>query len=271
VTMRAHVLAFALWIVPLASSWADPSVICTTDPIIFGNASVFELRGGYMGWNAGQPTWQITWTVGTCSRIITRAETSTTLTEYNQYYGKLKVKCTIEYNNGSGGQKQTFSPEAEIDVPPPDGVRRVGGPASTRFGTRNPATFQIRCKGQDSFYMNVYLVQELITKPRNPTTNRPLNIPGGGWVPRSPLVPEATLFGYAGNGTFIDRVGYPDDPNVRPYGAGTGLLTCRQDFQIILLDPCGNPMKPIPLGGVTLTITKDSQDEQGGTYTTSYN
>lgn len=271
VTMRTLFLASTFFLLPLTTSWADPSVLCLSDPILFGNASRFELQGGYMGWSAGAPSWEVTWTVGNCTRTSALLnETENILSIHNMYTGKLKAKCTVVYNNGTGGQTKTFSPEITITVPPPDGVRRVGLPASMRFGTRNPATFQIQCKGQDCFCMNVYMVQELITTAKNPTTNRPLPIPDGSWVPKNPFSPGANLFAYVGFGKFEAKVGYPDVPAVRSMPAGTGLLTATQHYRVILLDPCGNKMTPIPLGKKQMTITKDGQDGLGGTYTTTY-
>jgi hypothetical protein len=139
-----------------------------------------------------------------------------------------------------------------------------GDDVSKPIGQYNPTVFQITCKGKDSVYLGGVLAQERLMNVRNPTTKK-LLLADSGWTP-VPGIPGTAIFAYTNTGKILDQKGYPASPAVSALPANTGLLTCRQYIRAILFDPCGNPMTPIPLGAYNVTMTKDTQDQNGGTY-----
>jgi hypothetical protein len=188
---------------------------------------------------------------------------------YLQYPGALKVRCTVEYNNGSGGQKMTFTPDTTINVPPPDGMRIVSGDGVSKpFGQSNPTVFQVTCKGSDSIYFSCF-AQEKITKFKYLTSNKTLA--DQDWVPKTPGGKGSLLFYFGQGGQVVDKIGFPRTAYFASLGATTPLASFHQDIRISITDPCGNLMTPIKLGkGYDVTVTKDSQNMYGGNYTVTH-
>jgi hypothetical protein len=259
-------LSFFLCLISVASGRAQPNVVRNT-PLIFGNNGSFGLLGGYMDWQLISATWTGQWTVGTCvdppGQTPTNPDKSTTLAL--DFTGSLTMTCTAIYTNGSGGQTKKFMPSLTVNVPPPDGIRILSGDGVSKpFGQVNPTLFQITCKGQDCKYMVVYIAQERITNSINPVTNIPI-VGGGYWSPK-PGEPGGAAFAYSDPGLIADQKKFPLSVPVSKLNAGTVINTCTQEIQIILADPCIQPMAPILLGTYTVTTTKDTQNPQGGTY-----
>ena len=69
-------------------------------------------------------------------------------------------------------------------------------------------------------------------------------------------------------GLIVDKKLLPSDARLTALAAPKIMYTIHQYIRISIVDPCNNLMAPIKLGlGYDLTIVKDSQDQQGGTYT----
>jgi hypothetical protein len=109
------------------------------------------------------------------------------------------------------------------------------------------------------------MVQERVSKLRNAVTGVEL-LPMGRWVPPSTADKGALLFYYLGSGQINDTRQFNVPSFTDPLAAGTVFMTSHQEFRIILNDPCGNPMAPIPLGSKDVTFTKDTDDAAGGTF-----
>lgn len=250
---------------------AQPTVVCNTSPIIFGNGLQFQLTGGDMGWGHGACKWEYQWSVGSCAPgwQLDQNTGDSVGPYYLQYPGALKVRCTVEYNDGSGGHKMTFTPDTTINVPPPDGIRIVSGDGvSIPFGQFNPTVFQVTCQGKDSIYFSCF-AQEKITKVKYLTTGKTL--PDQDWVPTAPGQPGSKLFYFSEKGQIVDKKGLPQLAVFGGLPANTPLLSCHQDIRISITDPCGKLMAPIKLGkGFDVTETKDSQNMYGGTYTITH-
>jgi hypothetical protein len=131
-----------------AGAQLQPSqkVVCTTPQILFGNGATFEFQGSTNGWATTSAVWEFQWVVNGCT---------TAWAPFNpmnypiSYPGSLTARCTLQYNDGSGGHTIKTQLATTITVPPPDGVRIASGDGvSANFGQYNQIVFQIQCRGR---------------------------------------------------------------------------------------------------------------------------
>lgn len=245
------ILAFAAAL-DASPAEAQYTVTCLTPKIVFGNGAQFQLQGSVPG-NVQSTTWEAKWDVGACSPGYQPVANTGNPTQMNiSYVGTLTVRCTVVVNNGRN-VLTTYQPTCAISVPPPDGVRVITDDSITKpLGQDIGVAFQITCGGVDSYYMNVQVVQE-----KNDDIKRPGmggNRPGPGqWVPtpeEAKQLGDKSRFQYYPPGRFYDIM--------RSYGNPTSsanaplISTMKQNYRVILLDPCGNPMAPLKLGSLTV-------------------
>ena len=245
-----HLTVFAVlgWM-SLASVAQGQSILCQTNPIIFGQTATFGIYAPGLTLTSVQ--WQYQWSVGGCTSQWAGGGNGKI---YNQYAGTLTVQANLLIAQGRIPYPLTIT--HTFTVPPPDGVRLIGGDGvPTPWGKDVLYQYQVTCKGQDCVYFDASYAQEVISNAKDGNGSP---VPTGGlWVPtatqrsNAPNVP--LRFSYKGQGLIWDSmrtglIGRGSPP-------GTVLSTVTRNLRIILLDPCGNETQPVSLGTVSIKTT----------------